>query len=239
MRVALFVTCLVDQVWPAAGHATVAVLRRAGCDVRFDPRQTCCGQPAHNAGYRSHAVRQARSWIRTFEASGCGRAVLPSGSCAAMVRHFPRLFAAEPEWRERAGRMAERTHELCEFLVDVLGVEDVGATHPGRATWHDACHALRDLRIRDQPRLLLRHVGGLELVEMPDSDACCGFGGTFATKHPELSVSIADRKCERIATADVDYVVSGDVSCLMQIEGRLSRIGSRVRGKHVAEVLAS
>jgi L-lactate dehydrogenase complex protein LldE len=237
VRVALFVTCLVDQVWPTVGTATVAVLRRLGCEVRFDPAQTCCGQPAYNTGYLAPARRQAQSWIEIFERSGCERAVLPSGSCGAMVHHFPRLFADDPGWRARAERMAEHSHELCQFLVDVLGVDEVGAVHEGRVTWHDACHGLRELGLRDQPRRLLRRVRGLELVELPDSDACCGFGGTFSVKYPEISVAIADRKCERIAGTGVDAVVSGDVSCLMLIEGRLRRQGSPVRALHIAEIL--
>lgn len=242
MRVALFVTCLVDQVWPSAGTASVKLLRRLGCEVQFDPRATCCGQPAFNTGYRRAAARQARQWIRSFERSGAEHAVLPSGSCAAMVHHFPELFPHEDPWRARAERMAAHSHELCSFVVRQLGVADVGARYPARVTWHDACHGLRDLGIRDEPRRLLGAVRGLELVEMADADACCGFGGTFAVKYPEVSSAIVDRKCAAVTAVAsahaVDRVVSGDVSCLMQIEGRLRRIGSTVRAVHVAEVLA-
>ncbi|MBK8977995.1 MAG: (Fe-S)-binding protein [Planctomycetes bacterium] len=238
MRVALFVTCLVDQVWPTVGVAAVQVLRRLGCEVTFDPGATCCGQPAYNTGYRGHAARQARQWIASFERSGADWAVLPSGSCAAMVHHFPRLFDAEPAWRERAERLAERSRELCQFVVGVLGRDAIGAHFAARVTWHDACHGLRELGIRDEPRRLLSKVRALELVEMPEADSCCGFGGTFAVKHAELSTAIADRKCEAIAALGVDCVAAADVSCLMQIEGRLRRLGSAVRAVHVAEILA-
>jgi L-lactate dehydrogenase complex protein LldE len=239
VRVALLVTCLVDHIGPEVGMATVAVLERAGCEVVFDEAQTCCGQPAYNSGHRDHARRCAESYIESFERTGCTAAVTPSGSCAAMVHHFPRLFVDDPEWGARAEAMAHATHELSAFLVDVLGKVDVGARFPGRVTWHDACHGLRELGIRDQPRQLLRAVKDLELVELGDADSCCGFGGTFAVKYPEVSVSITDRKCARIAATGADVVVSGDLSCLMQMEGRLSRSGSSTRVKHLAEILAS
>ena len=219
--------------------ATVSVLERAGCEVVFDPEQTCCGQPAYNSGHLGHARRCAEAYIRSFERTGCEAAVSPSGSCAAMVHHFPRLFADDAAWHQRAEAMAHATHELSTFLVDVLGKVDLGAVWPGRVTWHDACHGLRELGIRDQPRKLLQAVRGLELVELDDAEACCGFGGTFAVKYPEVSVSITDRKCERVAATGADAVVSGDLSCLMQIGGRLSRRGSPARVFHLAEILAS
>ena len=239
MRVSLFVTCLVDQLWPSIGAGAVAVLRRAGCEVAFDERQTCCGQPAFNSGYRSEARPLARRFIEIFEEAGADAIVSPSGSCTAMVRHFPELFPDDGAWRARARAVAERTHELSSFLVNVLRVEDVGASFRGRVTWHDACHGLRDLRLHGEPRRLLRRVRGVELVELPNADACCGFGGTFSVKYPELSAAIVDEKLEAIARADVRAVVSGDASCLMQIGGRLSRSGSSVRAMHVAELLAS
>jgi L-lactate dehydrogenase complex protein LldE len=240
MRVSLFVTCLADQLWPAAAVGAVEVLRRVGCSVEFDERQTCCGQPAFNTGYRSEARALARRLIEIFESSGADAIVSPSGSCTAMLHHYEQLFE-DVDWRARARRLAERTHELSSFLVNRLGVEDVGASFPGRLTWHDACHGLRDLGIRDEPRRLLRHVRGAELVELSPSsrEACCGFGGTFSVKYPELSVAILDEKVDAIERASVDAVVSGDASCLMQIGGRLSRRGSSVRTMHLAEVLAS
>jgi L-lactate dehydrogenase complex protein LldE len=239
-RVSLFVTCLADQLWPAAAVGTVAVLRAAGCAVDFDDRQTCCGQPAYNAGYRREARHLARRLIELLESSDADAIVCPSGSCTAMLHHYQHLFEEE-SWRARARALAERTHELSAFLVNRLGVEDVGASFPGRLTWHDACHGLRDLGIRDEPRRLLRKVRGARLVELPPphEEACCGFGGTFSVKHPEISVAILDEKVDAIERAGVDAVVSGDAGCLMQLGGRLSRRGSSIRALHLAEVLAS
>ncbi|HKP69060.1 MAG TPA: (Fe-S)-binding protein, partial [Pyrinomonadaceae bacterium] len=177
MKVALFVTCLVDQLCPNVGMATVEVLERAGCTVTFDDRQTCCGQPAFNTGYRDEARDFAKKFIEIFEDSDADAIVSPSGSCTAMVKHFREVFPDEPEWRARADRIAAKTHELSSFLVNVLGVDDVGAVASGKATWHDACHGLRDLRIKDEPRRLLQKVEGLEFVEMENADVCCGFGG--------------------------------------------------------------
>ena len=239
MRVSLFVTCLVDQIWPTVGVSSLEVLRRMGCIVDFDRRQTCCGQPAFNTGYRDEARSLARRLIEVFEESGSDAIVSPSGSCTAMIHHYPALFPDDAEWRARAIRLAARTHELSAFLVRVLKVEDVGATFQGRVTWHDACHALRDLHIKAEPRLLLEQVRGAELVELPNAEACCGFGGTFSVKYPDISAAILDRKIDEIEAAEVDAVVAADASCLMQIAGRLSRRGSRTRAMHLAEVLAS
>ena len=240
MRVSLFVTCLADQIWPAAAVGAVGVLRRLGCAVEFDERQTCCGQPAFNTGYRAAAHALARRQIEIFESSRADAIVSPSGSCTAMVHHYDQLFD-DAGWRARAKGVADRTHELSSFLVNQLGVEDVGATFRGRLTWHDACHGLRDLGIKHEPRRLLRRVQGAELVELPapGAEACCGFGGTFSVKYPEISVAMLDEKVDAIERTGVDAVVSGDASCLMQIGGRLSRRGSAVRAMHLAEVLAS
>ena len=239
MRVALFVTCLVDQMWSSIGASTVEVLRRVGCEVEFDERQTCCGQPAFNTGYRDEARQVAQRFISIFEASKVDAIVSPSGSCTAMVHHFAELFAGDAHWTERAQRIAARTHELSAFLVRVLDREDVGASWSGKLTWHDACHGLRDLNLRNEPRRLIRNVRGAEFVELENADACCGFGGTFSIKYPEISVAILDQKIEAIERAGVQAVVSGDASCLMQIGGRLSRKGSNVRVMHLAELLAS
>lgn len=239
MRVALFVTCIVDQLWPSVGTSALAVLRRVGCDVTFDERQTCCGQPAFNTGYREPARALARRFIEIYEGNPAEAIVAPSGSCTAMVHHYEDLFEDDAEWRARARAVAERTHELSAFLVNVLKVDDVGAAFPARVTWHDACHALRELGVKSEPRRLLSHVRGAELVEIPNAEACCGFGGTFSVKYPEVSVAIVDHKVDAIEQAGVDAVVSADASCLMQISGRLSRRGSRVRAMHLAEVLAS
>lgn len=240
MNVSLFVTCLVDQFWPEAGRATARVLERAGCRVHFDDRQTCCGQPAFNSGYRDEARQVVQHLIEVFEDRDPEAIVLPSGSCTSMTRHWDDLFPGGDPWRERARSVAARCHELSGFLVRVLGRTDLGARFAGRVTWHDACHGLRELCICEEPRALLREVEGLELVELDDdaSRECCGFGGTFSIKYPEISVAMLDRKLEKIERSGVGAVVSGDVSCLMQLEGRLSRRGSKIRTLHLAEVLA-
>lgn len=236
-RVSLFVTCLVDQLWPEVGLATARVLERAGCEVRFDPRQTCCAQPAFNSGFRDEARRVARHFVEVFE--GSDAIVMPSGSCASMVRHLTELFEAEPEWHARAERVAARTHELAGFLVRELGLTDLGARFTGRVAWHDACHGLRELGLREEPRALLRAVRGLELVELEGAESCCGFGGTFSVGFPELSTAILDHKLSRLEAARVDVLASLDASCLMQLGGRLARGGSAVRTLHLAEILAS
>ena len=239
MKVALFVTCLVDQFCPNVGMATVEVLRRAGCEVTFDDLQTCCGQPAFNTGYRKGARKFAKRFIEIFRNPETEAIVSPSGSCTAMVKHFHELFPDEAEWQERANSVAAKTHELGSFLVNVLGIDDVGAISNCKATWHDACHGLRDLGIYAEPRRLLKKVKGIEFVEMENADVCCGFGGTFSVKYPEISAGILDNKIEMIEQSGADTVVACDASCLMQIGGRLSRIGSKVQTKHLAEILAS
>ena len=239
MRVGLFVTCLVDQLWPSIGASTVEVLRRAGCNVEFDDRQTCCGQPAFNTGYVVEAQKLARRFIEICEESQAEAIVSPSGSCTAMVHHYHTLFSDDEVWRRRANNLAARTFELSSFLVRVLKVEDVGARWRGRLTWHDACHALRDLNVQAEPRRLIQNVREAEFVELENADSCCGFGGMFSVKYPEISVAILDSKIEAIEKAGVDAVVSADASCLMQIGGRLSRVGSKVKTMHLAELLAS
>ena len=237
MKVALFVTCLVDQLWSNIGTSCVAVLRQVGCEVEFDDRQTCCGQPAFNTGYRDEARQVARRFIEIFEESKADAIVSPSGSCTAMVHHFPELFREDPLWFERAQTIAARTHEFSSFLIRVLKVEDVGASWQGKLTWHDACHGLRDLNIKTEPRKLIRNVRGAEFIEMENAESCCGFGGTFSVKYPEISVAILDQKIEAIERAGVQAVVSGDASCLMQIGGRLTRRRSKVEVMHLAELL--
>lgn len=237
MKVSLFVTCLVDQMWSSVGTSCVDVLRRVGCEVEFDDRQTCCGQPAFNTGYRDEARRVARAFIEVFEESDADAIVSPSGSCTAMVHHFPELFGDDSQWLERARAIKARTHEFSSFLIRVLKIEDVGASWDGKLTWHDACHGLRDLSIKNEPRTLIRNVRGAEFVEIENAESCCGFGGTFSVKYPEISVAILDQKIEAIERAGVQAVVAGDASCLMQIGGRLSRKKSPVRVMHLAELL--
>lgn len=239
MKVAFFVTCLVDQLCPNVGVSAVKVLRRAGCEVVFDERQTCCGQPAFNTGYRREARKFAERFIEIFEESDADAIVSPSGSCTAMVKHFFELFPDDEAWRKRAEAIALKTHEFTSFLVNILMIDDVQAVGSGRLTWHDACHGLRDLGIRNEPRSLLKKVEGVEFVEMEKADVCCGFGGTFSIKYPEISAGMLDNKIEAIEKADVSAVVSCDASCLMQIGGRLSRLGSETKAIHIAEILAA
>ncbi len=239
MRVALFPTCLVDQMWPSVGTATVRLLRRVGCEVVFDPGVTCCGQPAFNTGYRAEARRVAKGTVERLLDLRADAIVAPSGSCTAMFHHLPDLWPEGDRWRDRARELAGQVHELGSFLVRGLGKTDVGARFQGRVTWHDACHGLRELGIRDEPRRLINNVGGAELVEMETADSCCGFGGTFSVKYPEISVAMLDRKLETLEEQGVSAIVSGDVSCLMQIGGRLARQGSAIRTLHLAELLAS
>lgn len=239
MKVALFITCLVDQLCPNVGVAAVKVLRRAGCEVTFDERQTCCGQPAFNTGYRKEARKFAEKFIEIFEESDADFIVSPSGSCTAMVKHFHEVFPDDKSWRERAEKIAEKTYEFSSFLVNVLKIENVGAEFSGKVTWHDACHGLRDLKIKDEPRELLKNVENAEFIELENADVCCGFGGTFSVKYPEISAAILDNKIEAIEASGADFVAACDASCLMQIGGRLSRINSKVKPLHIAEILAS
>ncbi len=244
MRVALFVTCLVDQFRPATAEATVAVLEQAGCRVEYDPGQTCCGQPAFNAGIRQEAAPVCRRTIDRLARQlddGCEVIVSPSGSCVSMFRHAVELLSTsgDDEGAETAARVAGASMELGSFLVRRLGVTDLGASWPGRVAWHDACHGLRELGIRDEPRRLLAAVAGLSLIESRTCDRCCGFGGTFSVDLPGVSTGMADDKIDELETLGIDAVVSGDASCLMQLEGRLDARGSRIRTLHLAEVLAA
>lgn len=237
MGVCLFIPCMVDSLAPEVGEATAKVLARLGLDPEYPKEQTCCGQPAFNAGRWQDAKKVARCFLRAFE--HCDVIVCPSGSCVSMVRnHYQRLFADDPDELVQAQAIGGRTFELTEFLVKVLGVTDLGAGWEGKATLHDSCHLNRELGIRDEPRALLKAVRGLELIEMEDSDRCCGFGGTFSVKHPGISAAMARRKAERIEESGADAVVVCDPGCLFQIRGYLSRQGSRVRAVHIAEALA-
>ena len=241
MKVGFFASCLVDQFRPAAGLACVEVLEHCGCEVLFDHRQTCCGQPAFNAGHHREAKAVCSRAVgllhEQLQDDGCEAIVCPSGSCTAMLHHAAELLDDAEE--ARAAEVAARTHELSAFLVDVLGVEDLQASWQGSVSWHDACHGLRDLGIRDQPRALLARVRGLTLVEAGTCERCCGFGGTFSATLPGISVSMADEKIDELETLGIDAIASSDASCLMQMEGRLKVRGSRIRSIHLAELLAS
>lgn len=237
-RVSLFVTCMVDQLFPKVGLAMADVIERLGYKVDFPEKQTCCGQPAFNSGYRAEARIVARHFLETFE--GCECIVAPSGSCTSMVtHHFAELFHKEPEALARVHALEKRVYELSTFLTEVAGVEDVGARLEEVVTFHDGCHALRELGIKSAPRRLLAKVRGLELREMVPAEECCGFGGTFSVKFAELSGAMARTKIEAIERTGASTVVSLDPSCLMQIQGALSRAGSGIRTMHLAEVLAS
>lgn len=236
LRVGLFVTCLVDLMRPSVGFAAVKLLEDAGCKV-IVPAQTCCGQPAYNSGDRADAKAIARQTMRAF--AGCDYIVAPSGSCGGMLaKHYPELFADEPDASREAVAFAAKCRELVSFLTDTLGVQRVNARYEGVATYHDSCSGLRELGIREQPRKLLASVEGLRLVELEDSDVCCGFGGTFAVKYGELSGAIVAKKTARITATGADTLLAGDLGCLMNMAGKLSREGSKVRVRHVIEVLA-
>jgi L-lactate dehydrogenase complex protein LldE len=237
-QVSLFVTCMVDQLFPNVGIAMADVLERLGYRVDFPENQTCCGQPAFNSGYREEARTVARHFLETFAASE--QIVVPSGSCTSMItHHFADLFQKEPATLALVHAMEKKVFEFATFLTDVAGVEDVGARFEEVVTFHDGCHALRELGIRNAPRRLLARVQGLELREMSPAEECCGFGGTFSVKFAELSGAMARTKIEAILGTGAKTVVSLDPSCLMQIQGALSREGHGIRTLHLAEVLAS
>jgi L-lactate dehydrogenase complex protein LldE len=235
-RAALFITCLGDLLVPRVPLATARILDRLGVEPVFVEEQTCCGQPAFNAGYRDEARRVARHFIEVFE--GHDFVVAPSGSCVAMIRdHYPELFEGDP-FLERAREIASRTFELTEFLTDVLRVEGTGARFPHRVTYHDSCHGLRHLGLREGPRRLIRSVEGIDFVELPSSDSCCGFGGVFSVKYPEISMAMCEDKVGRIESTGAEFVIATDASCLMNMGGALERRGARARPLHIAELLA-
>ncbi len=236
-RVGLFVTCLVDLFRPSVGFASVKLLEDAGCNVEVPMAQTCCGQPAYNSGDRDDTVAIARNTIEAFEEFDY--VVAPSGSCAGMLKkHYPALFKGDAHWETRAAAFAARVHELMSFLVDVLGMEKVDAVHEGTVTYHDSCAGLRELGIAGQPRRLLSSVSGLEMREMRDADVCCGFGGTFCVKYPDISNRIVEEKTSNIKASGAETLLAGDLGCLMNMAGKLQRQGMDVKVRHVAEVLA-
>jgi L-lactate dehydrogenase complex protein LldE len=239
VRIALFITCLADALYPDVGRATVHLLERLGHDVDFPTGQTCCGQMHVNTGYQPEALPLVRHFVETFEPYEA--IVAPSGSCVGSVRHQHAMVArgqGEEELARRADAVAERTYELSELLVDVLGVEDVGAYYPHRVTYHPTCHSLRLLRVGDKPLRLLRHVRGMTLIELPDADQCCGFGGTFALKNAEVSVAMGADKARHARNTGAEVLCALDNSCLTHVGGILSRQRSGMRVLHVAEILA-
>jgi L-lactate dehydrogenase complex protein LldE len=235
--VGLFVTCLVDLFRPSVGFAAIKLLEDAGATVEVPEGQTCCGQPAYNSGDQGDAKAIARAVIDTFERFDF--VVAPSGSCAGMLRvHYPTLLADDPAFAERARSLAGKSFELTSFLVEVLGVDSVKARFSGNVTYHDSCSSLRELKVRDAPRRLLASVDGLALTEMEETEVCCGFGGAFSVKYPDISNAIAEAKACNVITSGAGCLLAADLGCLLHIAGKLSRDGSGVECRHVAEVLA-
>ncbi len=238
MRVGLFVTCLVDLMRPSVGFAAIKLLEAGGAEVYVPPTQTCCGQPAYNAGDRADALALARKTIAEFE--GCDYLVAPSGSCSGMIKtHYADLCRGDDALRDRAEVLAAKTWELTSFLAEVLKVQSVPGRFDGAVTYHDCCAGLREMGVKRQPRALLGKVAGITVNEMAEPETCCGFGGTFSIKFGEISTRMADNKCQHIANSGVGTVVLGDLGCMMNIEGRLRRKGdTTTQVLHVAEVLA-
>jgi len=238
LRVSLFVTCIVDQLFPQTGLAMADVLERAGCRLEFPEEQTCCGQPAYNSGFQEEARSVARHFLEVFR--DAEYIVAPSGSCTSMVvHHYEDLFRKEPETLEEVRKLKSRVFEFSDFLLNVAKVEDVGARLDRVVTYHDSCHALRELKIKDGPRRLLSRVKGLTLKEMDIPEECCGFGGTFSVKFSDLSGAMAQTKVDSILRTGAGAVVSIDPSCLMQIQGALARRGAQIQTMHLADVLSS
>jgi L-lactate dehydrogenase complex protein LldE len=236
-RVALFVTCLVDLYRPNVGFSAIALLEEAGCQVEVPATQSCCGQPAYNSGDRATAKELARQLVDEF--LPYDYTVVPSGSCGGQIsHHYPGLFADDPEYRGRAERLAAKTHELVSFLTDVRGMTGIAARYDGVVTYHDSCSGLRELGIKRQPRALLAGMPGVTLKEMADAEICCGFGGTFCVKYPEISTRMVSDKTRAIAATGADTLLAGDMGCLLNMAGRLKREGVPVKVRHVAEVLA-
>lgn len=237
-KVTLFIQCLVDTMFPQVGQAMVDVFDRLGIPLSYPENQTCCGQPAFNSGYRNEAADAARHFLNVFKDAEV--IVCPSGSCVAMVRHhYHELFKDDPQMLTKALQIGARTYEFTEYLVDQLDITDVGASFPHSVTYHDSCHLSRGLGITNQPRKLLGAVRDLEFIEMKDSDSCCGFGGTFSVNYPEISVGMVDEKINNILATGAEYVVGCDISCLMNIKGRMARRGEKVDVCHLAEILAT
>jgi L-lactate dehydrogenase complex protein LldE len=238
-RVQLFVTCLVDNFFPDVGFAVVKILEDLGLEVEFPQTQTCCGQPAFNGGFWDDARAMARYTINVLSQSDAP-IVVPSGSCAEMIiHHYPEILVGDTLYAAKAQGVAQRTYEFSQFLVDILGITDLQARASGCLTYHASCHGLRGLGLREQPHQLLSHIAGVELKELPEGEACCGFGGLFAVKMGDISGAILQRKLDHIESTGADTVVGGDISCLMHIAGGLRRRGGRMQVKHLAEVLAT
>lgn len=237
MKVHLFVPCFVDQLYPDAGFNTIKVLERAGCQVIYNPEQTCCGQPAFNAGYWGESREVCNKFMHDFR--DAETIVVPSASCTGFIKnYFPKIYDKSSKLDE-INHFGTRVHELSDFLVNVIKVEDLGARLKGKATYHDSCAALRECKIKNEPRTLLSHVKDLELVELIENETCCGFGGTFAVKFEGISTAMGEQKVQHIVNTNADYLISTDLSCLMHIGGVMGKKGINVRNLHLADVLAS
>ena len=237
MQVQLFVPCFVDQLYPTVAFNMVKVLEKAGCTVTYNPNQTCCGQPAFNAGFWGEAKDVCTKFIEDF--NGSAYIVAPSASCVGFVRNYYQKLFETSALQQAAKKTSERIFELSDFLVNVLKVEDLGASFKGKVTYHDSCAALRECKIKEEPRKLLKHVKGLELVEMADNETCCGFGGSFAVKFEPISIAMGDQKITNASATEADYIISTDMSCLMHIDGCIKHKGSGLKVLHLADVLAS
>jgi L-lactate dehydrogenase complex protein LldE len=235
MKISLFIPCLVDQFFPAVGVNLVKILKKVGATVDYPMDQTCCGQPAFNSGYHEEAIELAQRFLQVFR--GAEYIISPSGSCTSMVKIFYPEILHDRGLHQALEEVTSRIYEFSDFLVNVLGVKDVGARFPHKVTYHDACHLLRELKVKEAPRELIRHVRDIEFVEMENSETCCGFGGTFSVKFPEISTAMAEDKANAIAQCGAEYVVANDSSCLMQIAGYLSRNHIPAKPLHLAELL--
>lgn len=235
MKVSLFITCISDIMFPNVGKNTVEILERLGCEVDFPTLQTCCGQPAYNSGYLEEAKGSMKQMIRAFK--DAEYVVGPSGSCVGMIREYPHVFKGDSEWGKPAQELAAKTFELTQFIVDVLGVKDVGSTFKGKVTYHPSCHMTRILGVKDAPKILLQNVKGIEFVELPSGEDCCGFGGTFSVKKPEISAEMVKEKSRHVTETGAEYLVGGDMGCLMNIGGRMQREGKNVKVIHISEIL--
>lgn len=235
MKVSLFITCLADILASNVGKDTVEILERLGCEVDFPDAQTCCGQPAYNSGYLKNTKETMKHMIKTFKDSEY--VVGPSGSCVAMLKSYKSIFEGDSEWAEEAQRLASKSYELSQFLIDVLGVDDVGSTFKGTVTYHPSCHMTRILGVKEAPLKLLRNIKGVNLINLPQGEDCCGFGGTFAVKNSVISGLMVEEKVEHVVGTEAEYLAGGDMACLMNIGGRLSREGRKVKVIHLAEIL--
>jgi L-lactate dehydrogenase complex protein LldE len=237
MRIHLFGTCLVDAIYPEVGEAVLHILGKCGVEVSFPPGQTCCGQPAYNAGYHNEARAVAEHFLAVF--TGDEPILVPSGSCAAMIKHhYPGMFAGEPKLQAAAEKAAARVYELTQFLVQVLKVHERNLTGKGRVTYHSSCHLTSTLGLREEPQMLLRAMKGLEFIPLADATRCCGFGGVFMAKLPEISMAIASEKADNVIASGADTVTGADSGCLMNIADALKRRGSTIKVKHIAELIA-